>query len=105
MRVDVQRNSPAALRPGNTQYPMVQEVGWDPGPVRADAEDLARTGIRSQGRPARSKSLYRLSYPGPQSCLQRLENIQRNLTTVYTWLLEIFTCNVSVHVRRVWKCV
>jgi len=30
-----------------------------------DAENLAPTGIRSPDRPARSESLYRLSYPGP----------------------------------------
>jgi hypothetical protein len=29
------------------------------------AENLAPTGIRSPDRPARSESLYRLTYPGP----------------------------------------
>jgi hypothetical protein len=36
---------------------------------RADldsAENLAHIGIRSPDRPARSESLYRLSYPGPR---------------------------------------
>jgi hypothetical protein len=33
-----------------------------PGPVWTGAENLAPTGIRSPDRPARSKSLYRLSY-------------------------------------------
>ena len=32
---------------------------------RAGAENLAHTGIRFPDRPARSESLYRLSYPGP----------------------------------------
>jgi hypothetical protein len=32
---------------------------------RDGAENLAPTGIRSPDRPARSESLYRLSYPGP----------------------------------------
>ena len=31
-----------------------------------DAENLASTGMRSPESPARSESLYRLSYPGPQ---------------------------------------
>ena len=31
------------------------------------AENLAPTGIPSPDRPARSESLYRLSYPGPQT--------------------------------------
>ena len=39
--------------------------GWvDSGSVWRGAEDLAPTGIRSLDRPARSESLYWLSYPG-----------------------------------------
>jgi hypothetical protein len=44
--------------------------GWAPGPVWTAAENLAPTRIRSPDRPARSESLYRLSYPGPQTDLQ-----------------------------------
>jgi hypothetical protein len=44
--------------------PIVQEAGWAPGPVWTAAENLAPTGIRSPDRPARSESLYRLSYRG-----------------------------------------
>jgi hypothetical protein len=51
------------LPPGKTQVPIVQETGWAPGPVRTGAENLAPTRIRSPERPARSQSLYRLSYP------------------------------------------
>ena len=32
--------------------PIVQEAGWSPGPVWADVENLALTGIRSPDRPA-----------------------------------------------------
>jgi hypothetical protein len=39
-----------------------------PGPVWTGAENLAPTGIRSPDRPARSQSLYRLSYPAHTSC-------------------------------------
>ena len=42
------------------------EAGWDPGPVWTRAEYRAPTGIRSQDLPARSESLYRLRYAGPQ---------------------------------------
>jgi len=42
---------------------IVQEAGWATGPVWTGAGNLAPTGIRSQDRPARSQSLYRLSYP------------------------------------------
>jgi hypothetical protein len=46
--------------------PIVYEAGWDPGPVWTGVENLAPTGIQSPDRPARSESLYRLSYPGPE---------------------------------------
>ena len=49
--------------PGKDPVPIVQEAGWAPGPVRIGAENLASTGIRFPDRPARSQSLYRLSYP------------------------------------------
>ena len=48
--------------PGKDPVPIVQETGWTPGPVWTGAENLAPTGIRSPDRPARSQSLYRLSY-------------------------------------------
>ena len=60
-----QRHSPAALNPGKDPVPIVLEAGWVPGPVWTDAENLANTGIRSPDGPARSQSLYRLSYPDP----------------------------------------
>ena len=49
--------------PRNDPVPIVQEAGWAPGPVWTGAENLAPTGIRFPDRPARSQSLYRLSYP------------------------------------------
>jgi hypothetical protein len=49
--------------PGKDPVPIVQEAEWAPGPVWTDEENLASTGIRSPDRPARSQSLYRLSYP------------------------------------------
>ena len=48
---------------GKDLVPIVQEAGWAPGPVWTGAENLAPTGIRTPDRPARSQSLYRLSYP------------------------------------------
>ena len=61
--VRYQRYTPAALYPRKDPVPIVQEVGWAPGPVWTGAENLAPTGIRSPDRPARSQSLYRLRYP------------------------------------------
>ena len=61
-----QRHAPAALfTPRKDPVPIVQEAGWAPGPVWTGAENLVPTGIRSPDRPARSQSLYRLSYPVP----------------------------------------
>jgi hypothetical protein len=49
--------------PGKDPVPIVHEPGWAPEPVWTGAENLAPTVIRSPYRPARSQSLYRLSYP------------------------------------------
>ena len=57
-----QRHAPAALYPGKDTVPIVQEAGWAPGPVWTGAKNLTPTGIRSPDHPARSESLYRLSY-------------------------------------------
>jgi hypothetical protein len=54
---------PGRFTPGKDPVPIVQEAGWAPGPVWTYAKNLAPTGIRSPDRPARSQSLYRLSYP------------------------------------------
>jgi hypothetical protein len=47
--------------PGKDPVPIVQEAGWAPGPVWKGGKSRL-TGIRSPDRPARSQSLYRLSY-------------------------------------------
>ena len=71
MWVGGQRHAPVALPSGNDPVPIVQEAGWAPVPVWTGAENLAPTGIRSPHPPARSESLYRLSYPGPHSVHSR----------------------------------
>ena len=63
MGVGGQRHTPAALPPGRTQYVLYRRLG---------AENLAPTGIRSPDRPARSESLYRLSYVGHLESKERL---------------------------------
>jgi hypothetical protein len=50
---------------GKDMVPIIQEAGWAPGPVWTGPENLAPTGIRSPDRPARSQSLYCLSYMWP----------------------------------------
>jgi hypothetical protein len=65
MRMGGQRHVPAGLPPGKTRYLLYKRLGWASGPVWTGTENLASTGIRSPERPARSESLYRLSYRGP----------------------------------------
>jgi hypothetical protein len=66
MGVGGQRHAPAALPPG--KRPGTHFIGGWVGPraVLDGCENLTPTGIRSQDRPARRQSLYRLSYPGPR---------------------------------------
>ena len=48
--------------PGKDPVPIVQEAGWASGPIWTGGKPRAN-GIRFLDRPARSQSLYRLSYP------------------------------------------
>ena len=83
MVVGGQHHAPAALSPEKDPVPIVQEAGWAPGPVWTGAENLAPyIGIRSPDRPARSESLYRLSYPGPLSILHTA--IKSKTSTYYS---------------------
>jgi hypothetical protein len=50
------------LPPEKTQYPLYRRLSGPQG-RSGQAENLAPTGIQSPDRPARSQSLYRLSYP------------------------------------------
>ena len=56
---------PGSFTTGKDAVPIVQDVSWDTGEVWTDAENLSPTRIRYPDRPARSESLYRLSYRGP----------------------------------------
>ena len=47
------------------RHTSVQEGGRTLGPVWTGVENFDATGVRSPDRPARSESLYRLSYHGP----------------------------------------
>ena len=60
---------PGRFTPGKDPVPIVQEAGWAQRSVWTGEENLASTGIRSPENPARSESLYRLSYPSTRSYL------------------------------------
>jgi hypothetical protein len=61
------RHSPAALPPRKTRNPLYRSLGGPQGRPGRVREISPPTGIRSPDRPARSKSLYRLSYRGSLS--------------------------------------
>ena len=72
------KSSSGRFSPGvRDPIPIVQKAGWAPTTVRTGAANLAPTGIRSPDRPARSESLYRLSYPGPRP-LYNLKTEKKN---------------------------
>jgi hypothetical protein len=65
---------PGRFTPGKDPVPFAQESGWAVGPVWTCAKNLAPNGILSPDRPARSQSLYRLSYPGPHFATNEVTN-------------------------------
>ena len=56
---------PGRFIPGKTRYPLYRRLGGPQGRSGWVRKNSPPTGIRSLDRPARSESLYRLSYPGP----------------------------------------
>jgi len=62
-----QRHAPAALPPEKTRYPTYRRLGGPRGRSGRVRKISSPTGIRSPDRPARIKSLYRLSYPVPRT--------------------------------------
>jgi len=67
--------------PGKDPVPIIQEAGWAPGPIWTGAENLAPTAVRSPDRPARSQSLYQLSYPA--------HNIIEGKTSIFGRVTEL----------------
>ena len=63
------------LPPGNTRYPFYRRLGGPQGPSGQMWKISPPTLIRSPDRPARSQSLYRLSYPA--------HNYTRNLSKIW----------------------
>jgi hypothetical protein len=63
---------PGRFTPGKDPVTTVQEAGWAPGPVWTGTKNHVPTGIRSPDGPARSETLYRLSYHGSDGSGQNL---------------------------------
>ena len=76
---------PGRFTPWKEPVPTAQKAGRAPGAVWMSAENHALTGIRSPKRPARNESLYRLSYPGPDTCssIKRKPNTQNLYSFIY----------------------
>jgi hypothetical protein len=60
-----QHHAAAALPPGKTRYQLLRRLGGPRARSGRVRKISPATGIRSPDRPARSESLYRLSYPDP----------------------------------------
>ena len=67
-----------SLRPGKTRYPLYRRLGGSQGRSGQVRKITPLIGIRSSDRPARSQSLYRLSYHGPLVN----DNVRVNISTV-----------------------
>ena len=72
-----QRDAPTVLPPAKTRYPLYRRLGGPQSRSGQVRKISPPTGIRSPDRPARSDSLYRLSYPGSSMCFQfeKIEDI------------------------------
>ena len=96
MWLGVQRHGPGALP--RERDPV--------GPVWSGAENLAAIETRSPDRPARSGSLYRLSYPGPHTAIKAYMKkpvfIGKELCTDARVL---FSLSREEHIKTAHKCV
>jgi len=61
--------------------PIVKDAGLDPALVWTCEENFAPIGIQYPVSPTRSKSLFRLSYPGPRKLIILLDNKNHTVTS------------------------
>jgi len=77
-----------SLPPGKTRYGLHRWLGGPQGRSGQVRKISPRTGIRSPDRPARSQSLYRLSYPAPS------DNIRQFQRAVETFFIPLKLCSL-----------
>ena len=88
--------------PGKDPVPIVQEVGWAPGPVWTGGKSRP-IGIRCPDRPSRRQSLYRLSYPAHFiSKIYRLKHKETEYFLFYT-CTKLGLSHWGKHIR--WGCL
>jgi hypothetical protein len=74
------------LAPGKTRYPLYRRLGGPQGRSGQMRKISPPTRIRSPDRPARSQSLYRLSYPAHDICTRAKDYVR--LLIYYTQSLN-----------------
>ena len=84
---------------GRNSVPIVQGAVWNPGPVWTGAEDLAPTGIRSPGRAALNKSLYRLRCRGPKTKREREREIEIERETFKLFPLSVLFLKLFTNLK------
>jgi hypothetical protein len=88
---------PGCFTSGKDPVPIVQEAGWAPGPVWTCAKNLTPTGIWSVDCPARSQSLYRLSYLAHNSSQLYYHN---SLHLFISFIFKIFGHRISSFLHK-----
>jgi hypothetical protein len=88
--------TPRPLYPrGMTRYPLYRRLGGLQGRFGRVLKISSPTGIRSQDCPARSESLYRLSYRGPQ--IQQVRQRKKIKTNgYYIWGFAVVNIKITV---------
>jgi hypothetical protein len=102
MWVSGQRHAPAFLPREREPVPILQELGWAPGPVWKDEENLVPQWDSTPDRPAHSQSLYRLRYPGPHETMGESGYLHVTITGIYScsdWLWG----SVSLLINGYWR--
>jgi hypothetical protein len=89
--------------PEKNRYPLCGRL-WAPGPIWTGAENIAPTGIRSPDCPARSESLNRLSYPGPQLHLATSQK-QVVKISVIKISLQLYNICISSNFTLTFHCI
>ena len=72
MGVGGQHHAPPALPPGKTRCPLYRRLGRLQGRSGRVRKISPPPGFYPRDRPARSESLYRLSYPGPSTSVPQI---------------------------------
>ena len=85
-----QPHAPTASTSGKYPVPVVQEAGWAPGPVWTGGEPRPHRDSNPD-RPARSQSLYRLSYPAHYRPVLTLQNSMVIIFTI-KFNAKYFSC-------------